>query len=102
MKLLYTTHASKEAAEKMTALLLTQQLVACVNYFPVTACYMWNGALANEDEIVALYKTSPKRAKAAEAFILANHPYDVPCVIHLDAVANDAYENWVLSETNSD
>jgi len=102
MKILYTTHPSQESAEKMTALLLKEKLVACVNYFPITASYIWNNAPENEQEIVALYKTSENQAKAAEKNILANHPYDVPCVIHLAATANEAYEDWIRSETNSD
>jgi periplasmic divalent cation tolerance protein len=99
MILLYTTHSSREAAEKITKLLLEQKLIACVNYFPIEACLVWNKERTTENEIVALYKTSNEKWKATETEILTNHPYEVPCIIKIEASANAAYENWINAET---
>lgn len=101
MILLYTTHSSKEEAKKITELLLEAKLIACVNYFPIEACLIWNNIKTSENEVVALYKTSEKKWKDAEQIILKHHPYDVPCIIKIEAEANIEYEKWVESETNS-
>lgn len=45
------------------------------------------------------YKTSDVKWKEAEQIILKNHPYEVPCVIKIEATANDSYESWVNEST---
>ncbi|MEZ4200699.1 MAG: divalent-cation tolerance protein CutA [Candidatus Paceibacterota bacterium] len=100
MIFLYTTHKNKEEAEKITSLLLEKRLIACVNYFPIEACLIWQGQKTSENEVVALYKTSTTKAVTAEQVILEHHPYEVPCIIHIEAKANASYEDWVKETTS--
>ena len=59
-------------------------------------------------EAVILYTTWPDadtaRAEALKAFILARHPYDLPCVVALPvgaAGSHPAYLDWIAQETAS-
>lgn len=95
MILIYTTHKNKIEAEKITNELLSKKLIACANYFPIEASLFWNGVKSNENELVALYKTKDNLLSKVEKFITENHPYEVPCIIRIDAKANNSYEDWI-------
>lgn len=99
MILIYTTHSSKEEAQKLTSLLFERKLIACVNYFAMESSYEWESDIQTEQETVAIYKTNEENWKEAEKTILEHHPYDTPCVIKLEARANDAFEKWVNETT---
>lgn len=97
--ILYVTHPSKPEAVQMSARLLNDRLVACVNYFPIESTYHWDGRLVNSQEIVTLYKTIPENLQAVQSMIEKNHKYTVPCIIQLSTVsANESYENWIRTE----
>lgn len=97
--ILYVTHPSKPEAVQMSARLLNERLVACVNYFPIESTYHWDGRLMNNQEIVTLYKTIPENLEAVQSMIEKNHKYTVPCIIQLSTVsANESYENWIRTE----
>lgn len=99
MIILYTTHRDRASAEAITTILLEQRLIACVNYFPIEACLVWQGEQTTQNEVVALYKTSNATAADAEATILKHHPYEIPCIIKIPVTANSSYENWVKDAT---
>jgi len=91
----YITNESKEAAQLLTDKLIAFRLIACANIFPMTATYLWKGNIANEDEWVAIVKTTTKNWQKLKEKIAQIHPYDVPCIMKFDVEANDAYENWI-------
>ncbi len=45
MKLYYVTLNTSEEAQKVGRALLEQQLAVCVNWFPVTCAYRWEGKI---------------------------------------------------------
>ena len=95
----YVTHPSKPEAAIMTWALLNKRLIACSNSFPIESVFWWEGFLTKSDEIVTIYKTLPEKYEALEAHILANHKYEVPCIMKLATVeANASYEAWIRSE----
>ncbi len=91
----YVTHADAEAAQSLTDYLLNKRLIACGNMFPIQSIYWWQGAISRDDEFVSLLKTSSARWPEVERAILEQHPYDVPCIMHLEVQANAGYEAWV-------
>jgi len=95
MILFYVPFASQANAEEMTIKLLHHKLVACAHYFPITAHLFWTGQEIKPHETVAIFKTNDTCAPAAERFITANHPYDIPCVLSFTVKANPEYEAWV-------
>lgn len=93
------THPSKPEAAVMTSALLNKRLIACANSFPIESTFWWEGFLTKSEEIVTLYKTLPEKYDELEAHILANHKYQVPCIMKLATVeANASYEAWIHGE----
>lgn len=57
MKLYYATLNTADEARAIGRILLEQQLAVCVNWFPITCAYRWEGKLTEEPEVVLLIKT---------------------------------------------
>ena len=98
--IVYITHESEAAARQLTEVLLGEKLIACANLFPITSAYWWQGAVARESEWVSIVKTIPENWMALQARVEALHPYDVPCIMRLEANANAAYEKWIRDSVN--
>jgi periplasmic divalent cation tolerance protein len=90
-------------AESLAATLVEQRLAACVNLLPdVRSVYRWQGAVERASEFLLLIKTTSDRFEALKDCIVSNHPYTVPEVIALEAVAGlDRYLDWVQAGTAS-
>ncbi len=96
---IYITHSDKAAAQKFTDQLLQKRMVACANIFPITSAYWWQGAIANEDEWVSLVKTQSKYWPRLQTYLVAIHPYEVPCIMKSEVEANSSYEAWIEEMT---
>jgi len=98
IRLVLTTFASPEDAEKIVRLLVEEKLAACGTIFPgARSIYLWKGKIADSQEAGVLLKTSAEQFPALEKRLLSLHPYETPEVIALDptAVSGD-YEKWVM------
>lgn len=100
MILVYTTHASRGAAQKVTDALLAKKLIACTNYFATKSCFPWNVTIAKADEVVALYKTRVEHWDAICEIISDIHPDDEPCLLQIKADAIAGFDGWVTRETS--
>ncbi len=94
----------KSSAENITAQLLQQQLVACVNQLaPITSSYYWQGKLEQSSEIQLQLKAPAVNFTAIEQAILAIHPYTVPEIIALPlAQCHAPYGQWIDEVTLSE
>ncbi len=93
----YVPAGSPEAANVLGRAAVEAGLAACANVFPVRSAYLWNGAVQDEAEVVAVLKTFPEKETDLEAFLMAHHPYDVPAVVRWPARVNDTYADWMRS-----
>ena len=91
--MLYVTHKTMEVATKLVNTLLEDKMIACANYFPIQSSYWWNGEIENSNEIVSIIKTKKENWEKVRAKIEEIHPYDIPCIIKINAEANEAYES---------
>lgn len=98
MILVYTTHSDEAAATACCDKLLEHRLIACANIFPIQSTYWWGGEIAKEGEYVAIMKTTSSCWEALERKILEIHPYQVPCIIRLEAYATQVYEEWIKTQ----
>ena len=98
--LVYVTHKNLEEAKKIASALLDKKIIACANFFPIESDYLWKGKRENSKEYVSLLKTRKENWNKVKAEIKRLHPYETPCIIKIDAEANEDYEKWVESETN--
>lgn len=98
--LVETTTDSKEHAHALAAALVDQRLAACVNYFPVSSVYRWQGAVEHEDEYLLLAKSTRERYPEIEAAIKKRHTYDCPAITCLPLSDGSAeYLAWITAET---
>lgn len=95
--LVYVTNPSLVVARRITRHLLKKKLIACANLFPASiySMYLWKGKLAQGKEYLCILKTSQGKFKQVKAEIEKMHPYEVPCIIKIQASANKAFEKWV-------
>ena len=100
--IIYITHSSEENAQKIADQLLQKKLVACANIFPIKSMYWWNGNIENENEYVSIVKTIPELWEVLQKEVKEIHPYDVPCIMKIEAEANKEYEKWIRESTVND
>ena len=95
-----TTTGSQEEANHLSELLVQEKLAACVQRFPITSNYTWEGQLTHDSEWLLLIKTRSEKYKGIEALILTHHSYDVPEIIQLPVEAgNPGYLTWIDDNT---
>lgn len=85
-------------AEFLAGKIVTRKLAACVQILPqMTSVYVWEGKLQKEGECLLLMKTTNEMYDELEAFIVANHSYDIPEVAAIEAErVSDAYKKWLV------
>lgn len=99
IKVVYITFPSQDSAVAISNTLLEQRLVACTNIYPMESAYHWQGNIDREKEWVAVFKTISDKIPEIIQLVENLHPYEVPCIVHWNAEANEAYEKWVQEET---
>lgn len=86
MLIVLTTVSTATEAEALAEKIVTQKLAACVQILPpMTSVYVWDGAVQKETEHLLLIKTLPEKYDEVEAFITANHTYEVPEIVAIEA-----------------
>jgi periplasmic divalent cation tolerance protein len=97
-----TTTATKEKADKLARLLLSQQLAACIQVTQIASYYIWNEGVNVDDEWLLSIKCPTLNFSAIEQCIKDNHSYEIPEIIQLPIEAGSAdYLQWVDRVTRS-
>ena len=96
------TVPDEDTAQRLARGLVEARLAACVNAIPgVKSYYRWKGKTEVDSEIQLLIKTQRARFDELEAWIRANHPYEVPEIVALAADrVSESYLRWALEETS--
>lgn len=97
MLLVFSTFANEEDAARVVRALIAERLAACGTALPgARSLYRWQGAIADEREVVVLLKTRRSVWPALEARLRALHPYETPeCVAVEVAEGSPAYLAWL-------
>ena len=83
-RIVLTTAASREEAQKIAHALVEDSQAACVNIAgPVESVYRWKGAVENASEWLLIIKTTADAAAEVCASIKRLHSYDLPECIQL-------------------
>ncbi|MDR6937122.1 divalent-cation tolerance protein CutA [Luteibacter sp. 3190] len=92
-----------EPAATLARGLVEAGLAACVNHLPgVRSTYRWKGEIVTESEDLLLVKTLREAFPAVEAWVVANHPYDVPEIVALPFVEGHApYMAWLEASVDA-
>ena len=97
MRIVLTAVPDQTTGETLAEKLVTSGLAACVQVLPrMTSVYVWEGKVQKEGEHLLLIKTLPQKWEEVRDFIAANHPYEVPEIVALDAsLVSDPYLVWM-------
>lgn len=98
----YAVFGSAEEAERISRAMVERRLAACANILgPCRSVYRWDGAVTEDEEVPAIFKTTQRQAKNLIGAIAEMHSYDVPAIVQwpIDATLQD-YARWVQDETD--
>ncbi|MEK6948812.1 MAG: divalent-cation tolerance protein CutA [Nanoarchaeota archaeon] len=98
MTLTYITCKDEQEAVKISKLLLGKRLIACSNIHPTRSLYRWEGKLQDEKEYAIMAKTKGKNFEKIKQEVRKIHSYKMPCILKIDAEANEEYEKWINKE----
>ncbi len=95
-----TTVDTQEAADRIIARALDDRLAACVQAFPITSHYVWEGARRRDAEIFLQMKIKTADWDALRQAIRAEHPYDTPQILRVAIADGEApYLRWIDETT---
>jgi periplasmic divalent cation tolerance protein len=95
-----TTAGNQEEADRLAGALVEQRLAACVQIIGINSCYVWDGQVQKEPELLLLIKTQSERYEQIERFITENHSYDVPEIVQLPISRGlGGYLSWIQEHT---
>ena len=66
--------------------------------FPIRSMYSWGGKMRDNNEFAIMAKTKEKNYKKIKEEVSKLHSYDMPCILKINAEANESYEKWVNKE----
>ena len=93
----YAIFADADEAERIGRAVVEERLAACINILgPVRSIYRWQGELCDDQETLAVIKTTHSGADALITRIAGLHSYEVPCIVTwpIDKVLA-SYADWV-------
>jgi len=100
MTIVYITCKDEKEAAKISKHLLEKKLIACSNMHPIRSMYWWKNKIVDEKETVIIAKTVEKNYNKIKKEVSKIHSYDVPCILKIEAEANESYDRWVKEEVN--
>jgi periplasmic divalent cation tolerance protein len=95
LKMLYVTLNNQDEARAIGRELLERRLANCVNWFPITCMYLWEGSITEEPEVVLIVKTLDGKYPHIEQVIKSHINY-TNCIAELDVNQNSsAFTVWL-------
>lgn len=95
-----TTVGTDADARRLARGLVEQRLAACVQVDAgVTSIYRWDGKVCEDAECRLTIKTARDTEPALRAWLLEQHPYDLPQYVVVATAVAASYGEWVLAQT---
>ena len=99
--IIVSTFPSKQSVTSIANKLVKRRLVACVNITTISSIYTWKGRIENQNEYLALFKTTKKNQAVLKKELKKLHPYDVPEIAEINVESiNQPYMKWLVDSTN--
>lgn len=83
LRVVYCAFPDAATARRIGDAAVARRLAACVNRFAIDSTYLWKGRTERANEVVALFKTSPRKVGALFEFLAQQHPYQVPDIFEV-------------------
>jgi len=96
VRLVLSTFPDPASARRVGAAAVESHRAACVSYLATDSTYWWQGRRVDAREVLALFKTAPKRVGSLVEFLRRHHPNEVPEILEVDVTrAHPPYVAWV-------
>ena len=102
-RIVLTTAASLEEANRLGRTLVDERLAACATLIPaVESIYAWKGKLETSSETMLMLKTGAEQLAALETRLHQLHSYETPEFLVLNVEAGShAYLAWMFGGLNA-
>ncbi len=97
---IHTTVKDMEEARKIAGALVERKLAACVNMYPVTSVYRWEGKIEEEGEIALSLKSISEKFEDISRIIRTLHSYDLPAITMQEIKGDRDYLKWISDSTH--
>jgi periplasmic divalent cation tolerance protein len=99
MVFIYTTCQNMEEAQKLGGLIISKKIAACVDFWPISSCYNWEGGIQCVSQVMLLITTFETKLEEINKIISENHTYSVPLIAGVDVRRiNHPYKEWMMGE----
>ena len=99
--IIVSTFPSKQSVTNIANQVVKKKLAACVNITKISSVYTWKGKIVNQDEYLALFKTTKKNQLTLKKELEKLHPYDVAEIAEINVESiNQPYMKWLVDSTN--
>jgi len=96
----YITVKDTDEARSIARALVEERLVACINYWPITSAFRWEGKMDECSEVAMICKTKTALVPDVINRVKELHSYEVPCITSWKIGAgSESYLDWVGKET---
>jgi len=97
MLIVLTTVPDNGLGESLAEAIVKSKLAACVQILPqMLSVYAWEGNVVKDQEHLLLIKTLPEKWEELRDFITANHSYETPEIVAIDAeTVAEPYRKWL-------
>lgn len=102
--LVFVTGPDRETMLEVGRQVVEERLAACVNVVPsVTSVYRWEGRVVEDEEVLALLKSTAERLERLEARVIELHPYEEPEFLAVRAdTGSSSYVEWIRASVSED
>lgn len=98
MKIYYVTLNTLEEAGQIGRALLEKKLAVCINWFPITCAYRWQGKIVEEPEVVLIVKTTDEYQAEIEKEIRQHITYTNFIGELSPTSVNQGFLDWLNAE----
>ena len=99
--IIVSTFPSKQSVTSIANQIVKKKLAACVNITKISSVYTWKGKIVNQDEYLALFKTTKKNQLTLKKELEKLHPYEVAEIAEINVESiNQPYMKWLVDSTN--
>jgi periplasmic divalent cation tolerance protein len=101
--IIMSTFPDEKSCMSVAEGLIKKKLCACVNMTKVRSLYTWNNKFEDQEEYLALFKSTASTSKELKSNIERAHPYEIPEIVELKMnKVSRGYMSWLAESTNEE
>lgn len=88
-----------DEAKVLAEIIISKKIAACVDFWPISSCYKWEGSLKCVSQAMLLVTTFESKLESVNEIISENHTYSIPLIAGVDVRRiNHPYKEWMMEE----